>query len=125
MEGQKLWDEVFSDVIEEWGEFNPYELEELDGVTCYDTECLGQDGWYIGYEITFRYKGAKYSIQKEVHASDNVCDTNWHVDTFEQVFEDGVMMNEINKIISNIEDESYHSFEDIVKDLEELKKHIV
>lgn len=86
MSGQELWDDIFADEIEKWGELNPHELEDdVEDITCYKEEYLSKDGWYINYLISFKWKGIEYSIEKRKHSSDNVCDTNWFMETFKEV----------------------------------------
>lgn len=70
-------DEVFHEEYEEYGEVSPFEIYDLDGVTNFDEKDLGQDGWYRTSQITFRYKGKKYSIERTDHVSDNVGDTEF------------------------------------------------
>jgi hypothetical protein len=122
MIGNELYEHVFADEIEHWGELSPYEIQDLDEVTCYDENLSYHDGWYIVSEITFRYRGKKYAIERKDHSSDNVCDTEWLFDTFREVVETTELAKAVNRIISNIEDETVGTWEEIIRDLEDIKR---
>ncbi|MBK1611702.1 hypothetical protein [Bacillus cereus] len=116
MEGAKLYECLFED-------YEPYELEEHDDVSCYEESLAYHDGWYIVTDISFRYRGKKYTFQRKDHSSDNVCDTEYLIHTFREVNATNVLEQEIDRIIGNIESETcYNSFEDIVRELEGLKQ---
>lgn len=118
--GQELFDEVFREEIEENGEMDFFEIQELDEVSCYDDSIDYNSGWYNHHEVTFRYKGKKYGFEYKAHVS--VCDKEYNMNSFREVNEVGFVMNAINKIISKIESESCNTLEDIVEDLESLKR---
>lgn len=118
MSGLELFEQVFSNEIDEL-----HEIEDLDEVSCYDEEFLGKNGWYIESSISFRYRGKKYSFEKSEHSSDNVSDTEYRMNTFQEVLTgDSAMHKAVDKIINYIEEDLYHTWEDIVEDLEKLKK---
>jgi hypothetical protein len=118
--GRELLEEVFADRIEEYGEIELSEIEDcIDGVTNYDEVC-SQNGWWIEYTATFRYKGKKYRFDYRRHASDNVSDSDWYEDTFAEVEEkDHPAIQKINLIIEGIENEEFETWDEIVRNLEE------
>lgn len=120
--GRELLEEVFADRIEEYGEIELSEIEDcIDGVTNYDEVCY-QNGWWIEYTATFRYKGKKYTFDYRRHASDNVSDSDWYEDTFAEVKEgDHPAIKKINSIIKGIENEEFGTWEEVVSNLEEVK----
>ncbi|WP_324655166.1 hypothetical protein [Bacillus paranthracis] len=116
MEGLKLYSRLF-------GDYAPYELEDHDEVSCYEEDLSCHDGWYIITDISFRYRGKKYILQRKDHSSDNVSDTEYLMDGFREVVSTNELEKEIDEIIRNIENEMhYDSFEEIIQDLEGLKK---
>lgn len=117
MTGQELFEQVFGDEIEEL-----YEIEDLDGVTNYDEVSTSRDGWYFENTYEFRYNGKKYAFEVRDHSSDNVCDTTYLMGSFRVVKTHNVLEEEIEKIISGIENQSYDTFEEIIGDLEDLKR---
>lgn len=116
MEGYKLYNCLFEDV-------EPCDLEDHDEISAYDENLSYNSGWYNYYEVTFRYRGKKYSMEKKVHTSDNVCDTEYLIETFQEVVAVNDLAKEIDKIISDIENQSYDTWEEIIEDLEKLKKN--
>lgn len=113
-------EDVFEHEYETHGEVSPYEIEDIDGVTCYEENNLGVDGWYATTEITFRFGGKKYSIERTDHVSDNVGDTDFG--DLREVEEKDELSVAINSIIKDIEDETLGSWEELVEKLERLKK---
>ncbi|AGI11840.1 hypothetical protein X915_gp118 [Bacillus phage vB_BanS-Tsamsa] len=85
MEGLKLIEQVFADVIEEYGSMDLYEIEDLEGVTEYDDDIDYNDDWYNFHIVTFKYKGKYYSFEYKRHTSDNVCDTEYFYGTFKEI----------------------------------------
>ncbi|MCR4362048.1 hypothetical protein NUG13_11985 [Bacillus subtilis] len=115
MEGINLYKNLFDDI-------DPFELEDHEGISLYNENLSYNEGWYNIYEITFRFKGKKYSMEKRVHTSDNVCENHWLVETFHEVVETDDLRKGIDRIINNIEEELYDTWEEIIGDLEKLKK---
>lgn len=113
--GIELYESLFEDL-------EPYEIEDHDEVTCYEENLGWVDGWYIITNVSFRYRGNKYMFERKDHSSDNVGDTHYNLETFCMVIERDEMSAEINKIIKGIEEETYSTWENIVEDLEGLKK---
>lgn len=128
MTGQELFNKVFAKEIEEYGEFEPHEIEDLDGVTCFEEYLCFYADWhihadsYIQYIITFRYEGKKYSLIKREHTSDNVSDTDFDLESFHEVVSTNGLDKAIDEIIKGIEGEAYDTWEEIVQDLEGIKK---
>lgn len=91
MEGLKLIEQVFADVIEEYGQMELYEIQELDGVTDYDEDLSYNSGWYNYYDVTFKYKGKTYTFEYKEHTSDNVSDTEYFYGTFREIVEDKIL----------------------------------
>ena len=123
MTGKKLLEQVFAKEIEEHGELELYEIEDLDGVTCFDESLSYNSGWYNYYAITFRYEGKSYSFEKREHTSDNVSDTEWYTDKFHEVVATNELEKAIDRIIKGIEDETVGSWEELIHDLEGLKQN--
>ncbi len=123
MTGQDLFEKVFAKQIEDedWGNFELHNIEEVDEVTCYDEDITGSEGWYNYYLVTFRYDGKKYSFEYRKHTSDNVCETEHYPDTFREVVSDNEFDKTVDEIIKDIEDETVNSWEEIVRQLENLK----
>lgn len=122
MTGHELFEKVFAEQIEEYGEFEPHEIQDLDGVTCYDEDIDGSEGWFNYYLVTFRYEGKKYSFEFRKHTSDNVCEIDYYISSFQEVIPHNELDKAIDKIIKTIEDENYGSWEEIVRDLEGVKQ---
>lgn len=121
LKGMKLFEKVFADVISTQGYMEWYDIEDVDGVTCYNERLAWYDGWYIVNEISFRYKGTKYKFEKRDHSS--VCDTEVDMSTFEEVVENNDPITKaLNTVINGIEEEMYHSWEQIVDALEDIKR---
>lgn len=117
MEGLELWHHLFEEE-----DLEPYDLEDHEEVTSYNEDLSYNSGWYNYYEITFRLRGKKYSIEKKSHTSDNVCDTEWLMDTFQEVIYTNDLDKAVDNIIDKIEEEYYDSWDEVVRDLEKLKK---
>lgn len=83
--GTELLEEVFADLIEEYGEINLYEIQDLDDVTNYDEQFDYHSGWYNYYIVSFEYKGKKYSYEYHSHTADNIADTYYDKDTFQEI----------------------------------------
>lgn len=123
LKGQELFNEVFEDEIEN-GYTYLETIEDIDGVTDFTEEDCYIDGWYAYYTYSFQYRGLKYSFEMRDHVADNVCDTEYYMNTFQEVVKkDSALHSDINKIIKYMEDELYHTWDDIVNDLENLKRN--
>lgn len=123
MKGLKLFEEVFSEQIEKYGEFHLYEIQEEDEVTCYREINTDIDDWYHYTTYQFRFKGLEYSFEMRDHVSDNVCDTTYFMETFKEVEpKNDALHKAIDKMIQCIEDENYGTWEEVVQDLTNLKK---
>lgn len=122
MKGYELYEEVFKDIIESDGELEPSEIEYLDEVTCYDERLSYNDGWYNVTEITFRYNGKKYSLERKDHTSDNVADTTYLFEGFHEVVASSELDKAIDKVIEGIESQTFDTLEEIVVELESIKR---
>lgn len=91
MEGYALFEQVFADVIEEDGELEFYQIEDIDGVTEYSDELNYNSGWYNYSIVFFKYNGRKYSMEYKEHTSDNVSDTEHLWNTFKEI--QGITLN--------------------------------
>ncbi|UGO46166.1 hypothetical protein PQE74_gp083 [Bacillus phage vB_BanS_Chewbecca] len=91
MEGLRLLEQVFAEEFENHGDFELYEIQELDGVTDYDEDLSYNSGWYNYYDVTFKYKGKSYTFEYKEHTSDNVSDTEYFYGTFKEVVEDKIL----------------------------------
>lgn len=120
--GQELFNKVFADDIEQWGYYELWDIIDNDEVSQYDENVAEHDGWYVVYGITFRYNGKKYYYERKEHTSDNVDDTEYLMHTFKEIVETSSLGKAIENIITGIEDERYDSLEDIIQQLEQLKK---
>lgn len=120
--GGALLEKVFAKEIERYGTFDLSEIQETDGVTCYNEE-ESHDGWWIDNDVTFRYEGKKYGFNYRNHVS--TADSEWYIDSFYEVEEaDNEATNEINKLIRYIEEDSIGTIEEIIEGLENIKKII-
>jgi hypothetical protein len=81
----ELFEQVFALQFEEYGDFDISEVEDLDGVTDFNQTLIQKDGWYFESTYEFIYNGKKYSFEKREHSSDNVCDTEYLMHTFQEV----------------------------------------
>lgn len=63
------------------------EIEEVDGVEDYTENLSYNSGWYNYYEVTFKFKGKKYSFEFKSHTSDNVCDMEFFYESFKEIEE--------------------------------------
>lgn len=117
MNGRELFEQVFGDEIEDL-----YEIEELDEVVNYDEVSTSRDGWYFENTYEFRYNGKKYAFEVREHSSDNVCDTTYLMDSFREVKPHNVLEEAIESIINDIENERYDTLEEVIGDLEDLKR---
>jgi len=79
------FEEVFEDEIEENGYLSEFEIEDVEGVTDYEDDISYNSGWYNYHEVTFKYRGKKYSFEYKSHTSDNVCDTEVLSGTFKEI----------------------------------------
>lgn len=123
IKGQELFNEVFADLLED-NRIYLATIEDIDGVTCFTEENCYIDEWYAYYTYSFRYQGTKYSFEMRDHVADNVCDREYYMNTFQEVIErDNALHSDINRIIKYIENESYGTWEEIVSDLENLKRN--
>lgn len=122
--GLKLFEEVFASEIEENEDFALSEIEYADGVTCHDENLEENEGWYNYYKVTFSYNGNKYSFEYSSHTSDNVSDTDYDYSSFQLVVADESNKIEvaIDKLISKIENQSVDTMEELVEDLEDIKR---
>ena len=121
MTGQELYNKVFDSQFTRLFDFYPYEIEDLEGVTCYDENYAWRNGWYNHIGVTFRYEGKKYYIERKEHSSDNVSETEWLIDTFHEVVSSNEFEKDVDKIIKNIEDETVGSWEELIQQLEAIK----
>lgn len=87
------FEEVFADEIEENGDLSIYEIEDVEGVTNFDDSISYNSGWYNYHEVTFTYKGKRYSFEYKRHTSDNVCDEEIFWDTFKEVTFEGLTLD--------------------------------
>lgn len=122
MTGKELFEHVFDEFYTQFGDFYPYEIEDLDEATCYEENLSYHDGWYIVTEISFRFRGKKYAFDRKDHTSDNVSDTTYLIDTFHEVVSTSELDKAIDKIIEGIEEQTIGTLEELVKDLEDIKR---
>lgn len=122
MKGQELFETVFEKQLERYY-LDLGEIEDVIGVTEFEKDISHTDGWRIYYTNTFKFNGEKYSFEESDHTSDNVCDREYYVDSFEKVENEEDELNmKIDEIIERIKDEYFDSLEEIIVHLELLKK---
>lgn len=126
MSGVKLFNEVFKEQIEKCETFGLDKIEDLDGVTCYREVESDIIGWDCYSKIQFRFEGEEYVFEIRDNVSSKVQDAEYFMKTFKKVkAKDNPLHRDIDKIIKYIEEETYGTFEEIIKDLLSLKKYEV
>lgn len=93
--------------------------DEFEGVTNASSEITSNEDWYNYIELTFDFKGHKYSIEYREHTSDNVSD--------EKVYEDSLTclgeVDALDKVVSQLDIEKVkRDYEQQIKSLKEQHK---